>query len=165
MAATPRLRTAEGDFTLLPARALEACHRGGAEVVIKSGWRRAQVMETRLIGQRSYIFEVGSGMVIDGELSFLTGELEPREGLTVHAQVARSGGPDLLLARYAGRLEHHAPWHLEREVTPSAGSSTSVRRTSCWAARGTGTCGSSTTARSPRGRLRSSCPAGRTPTT
>ncbi|MBN1528088.1 MAG: hypothetical protein JW895_03450, partial [Thermoleophilaceae bacterium] len=37
--------TADGDFTLLPARALEACHRAGAEVVIKSGRRRAQVME------------------------------------------------------------------------------------------------------------------------
>ena len=55
-------RTAEGDFTLLAARALEACHRAGAEVVIKSGRRRAQVMEdARLIGQTSYIFEVGSG--------------------------------------------------------------------------------------------------------
>jgi len=47
-------RTAEGDFTLLAARALEACHRAGAEVVIKSGRRRAQVMEdARLIGQTS----------------------------------------------------------------------------------------------------------------
>ena len=52
-------RTAEGDFTLLAARALEACHRAGAEVVIKSGRRRAQVMEdARLMGQTSYIFEV-----------------------------------------------------------------------------------------------------------
>ena len=45
-------RTAEGEFTLLAARALEACHRAGAEVVIKSGRRRAQVMEdARLLGQ------------------------------------------------------------------------------------------------------------------
>ena len=57
-------RTAEGEFTLLAARALEACHRAGLEVVIKSGRRRAQVMEdARLIGQTSYIFEVGAGMV------------------------------------------------------------------------------------------------------
>ena len=55
-------RDAEGEFTLLAARALEACHRAGAEVVIKSGRRRAQVMEdARLIGQTSYIFEVGAG--------------------------------------------------------------------------------------------------------
>jgi len=111
-------RTAEGDFTLLAARALEACHRAGAEVVIKSGRRRAQVMEdARLLGQTSYIFEVGSGMVIDGELTFLTGDLQPREDKTIHAQIEESGAPALLLERYAGRLEPHAPWHVNREVS------------------------------------------------
>ena len=111
-------RTAEGDFTLLAARALEACHRAGAEVVIKSGRRRAQVMEdARLLGQTSYIFEVGTGLVIDGELSFLTGDLQPRDGLTIHAQIEQSGAPALLLERYAGRLEPHSPWHVEREVS------------------------------------------------
>jgi phosphoglycolate phosphatase len=111
-------RTAEGQFTLLAARALEACHRTGAEVVIKSGRRRAQVMEdARLLGQTSYIFEVGSGMMIDGELTFLTGELQPREGETIHRQIEATGAPALLLERYAGRLEHHSPWHLDREVS------------------------------------------------
>jgi hydroxymethylpyrimidine pyrophosphatase-like HAD family hydrolase len=111
-------RTAEGEFTLLAARALEVCHRAGAEVVIKSGRRRAQVMEdARLIGQTSYIFEVGSGMVIDGELTFLTGDLQPREDQTIHAQIERAGGPALLLERYAGRLEPHSPWHVDREVS------------------------------------------------
>jgi hydroxymethylpyrimidine pyrophosphatase-like HAD family hydrolase len=111
-------RTAEGDFTLLAARALEACHRAGAEVVIKSGRRRAQVMEdARLLGQTSYIFEVGSGIVIDGELTFLTGELQPREGVTIHRQIERSGAPALLLEHYAGRLEPHSPWHVDREVS------------------------------------------------
>ncbi len=111
-------RTAEGEFTLLAARALEACHRAGAEVVIKSGRRRAQVMEdARLIGQTAYIFEVGSGLVIDGELTFLTGEFQPREGSTIHAQIEATGAPALLLDRYAGRLESHAPFHLDREVS------------------------------------------------
>lgn len=111
-------RTAEGEFTLLAARALEACHRVGAEVVIKSGRRRAQVMEdARLLGQTSYIFEVGSGMVIDGESTFLTGALQPREGETIHAQIAATGAPDLLLRTYAGRLEPHSPWHVDREVS------------------------------------------------
>jgi HAD superfamily hydrolase (TIGR01484 family) len=111
-------RTAEGDFTLLAARALEACHRAGVEVVIKSGRRRAQVMEdARLLGQTSYIFEVGTGMVIDGELTFLTGDLQPQEGKSIHAQVEESGAPALLLERYAGRLEPHSPWHVDREVS------------------------------------------------
>jgi hydroxymethylpyrimidine pyrophosphatase-like HAD family hydrolase len=112
------LRTADGDFTLLAARALEACHRAGAEVVIKSGRRRAQVMEdARLLGQTSYIFEVGSGMVMDGELTFLTGDLQPTADRTIHRQIEETGAPALLLERYAGRLEHHAPWHLDREVS------------------------------------------------
>jgi hydroxymethylpyrimidine pyrophosphatase-like HAD family hydrolase len=111
-------RTAKGEFTLLAARALEACHRAGAEVVIKSGRRRAQVMEdARLLGQSSYIFEVGSGMVVDGELTFLTGDLQPRDGRTVHGQIEDSGAPALLLERYAGHLEPHAPWHVDREVS------------------------------------------------
>jgi phosphoglycolate phosphatase len=111
-------RTAEGEFTLLAARALEACHRAGVEVVIKSGRRRAQVMEdARLLGQSSYIFEVGAGMVIDGEETFLTGDFAPREGETVHDQIAGTGAPELLLRRYEGRLEYHAPFHLGREVS------------------------------------------------
>jgi hydroxymethylpyrimidine pyrophosphatase-like HAD family hydrolase len=111
-------RTAEGEFTLLAARALEACHRAGAEVVIKSGRRRAQVMEdARLLGQTSYIFEVGSGMMIDGELTFLTGPLQPRDGRTIHEQIAETGAPALLLERFAGQLEPHAPWHVDREVS------------------------------------------------
>ena len=111
-------RTAEGDFTLLAARALEACHRAGAEVVIKSGRRRVQVMEdARLIGQSSYIFEVGAGLVVDGETTFLTGDFQPRDGESVHDQIAATGAPELLLGRYEGRLEYHAPFHIGREVS------------------------------------------------
>ena len=111
-------RTAEGDFTLLAARALEACHRAGVEVVIKSGRRRAQVMEdARLIGQSSYIFEVGAGLVVDGETTFLTGDFQPRDGESVHDQIAATGAPELLLRRYEGRLEYHMPFHLGREVS------------------------------------------------
>jgi hydroxymethylpyrimidine pyrophosphatase-like HAD family hydrolase len=111
-------RDAEGGFTLLPARALEACHRAGVEVVLKSGRRRAQVMEdARLLGQTSYIFEVGSGLVIDGEESFLTGDLQPRAGRTIHELIEESGAPRLLLDAYAGRLEYHDPWHRDREVS------------------------------------------------
>ena len=111
-------RTAEGEFTLLAARALEACHRAGVEVVIKSGRRRAQVMEdARLLGQSSYIFEVGAAMVIDGETTFLTGDFQPRDGESVHEQIAATGAPELLVSRYQGRLEYHAPFHLGREVS------------------------------------------------
>ena len=56
----------EGGFSLLQARGLEACHRAGVEVVVKSGRREPQVMEdARLMGQSSYIFEAGCAMVIE----------------------------------------------------------------------------------------------------
>src|SRR3712207_3074383 len=111
-------RDAEGDFSLLPARALEACHRAGVEVVLKSGRRKLQVMEdARLIGQSSYIYEVGCGMSLEGEDFLLTGDLEPTPEHNVHELIADSGAPDLLLDVYAGRLESHAPWHRNREFS------------------------------------------------
>ncbi|MEA2351017.1 MAG: hypothetical protein QOG86_1958 [Thermoleophilaceae bacterium] len=111
-------RDAEGGFTLLPARALEACHRAGAEVVLKSGRRKAQVMEdARLLGQTSYIYEVGCGLVIDGDEWFLTGDLQPTREKTVHQLIDESGAPQLLLDAYPGRLEPHAPWHRDRHFS------------------------------------------------
>jgi hydroxymethylpyrimidine pyrophosphatase-like HAD family hydrolase len=108
----------EGGFTLLPARALEACHRAGVEVVLKSGRRKAQVMEdARLLGQSAYIYEVGCGLHLDGEDSYLTGDIQPREGRTVYQQVEEAGAPALLLEHYAGRFEYHDPWHLGREFS------------------------------------------------
>src|SRR5918997_1371312 len=60
---------------------------------------------------------LGRGMVVDGEETFLTGELQPREGRTIHDQIEESGAPRLLLETYAGRLEHHSPWHRNRDVS------------------------------------------------
>jgi phosphoglycolate phosphatase len=111
-------RDSEGGFTLLPARALEACFRANVEVVLKSGRRQAQVMEdARLIGQTAYIYEMGCGLVIDGEETLLTGDLQPQDGKTVHDLIEESGAPKLLLDTYNGRLEYHSPWHLNREIS------------------------------------------------
>lgn len=111
-------RDADGLFSLLPARALEACFRADVEVVIKSGRREAQVMEdARLLGQTSYIYEVGAGLVIDGEHTLLTGDWEPRDGKTIYDLIEESGAPRLLLERFDGRLEYHSPWHENREIS------------------------------------------------
>ncbi len=111
-------RDAEGNFTQLPARALEACHRADVEVVIMSGRRRAQVMEgARLMGQTAYIYEVGCGLTLEGEDTLLTGDLTPTPERNVHALVEDSGAPALLLESYSGRLEPHAPWHRDREFS------------------------------------------------
>ncbi|MDP9293552.1 MAG: hypothetical protein M3O90_03860 [Actinomycetota bacterium] len=112
------LHDAEGAFTLLGVRALEACARAGVEVVLYSGRRQATLFhDARILGVSSYTFEAGCGLVIDGEVEWLTGDLLPRDGATIFDQIEASGAPALLLERYAGRLEYHAPWHLDREVS------------------------------------------------
>jgi phosphoglycolate phosphatase len=111
------LHDGDGAVTLEGARAIQACLRAGVEVVLVSGRRRAQVAEdARLFGQRSFVFEAGACLVLDGEEHWLTAPLLPGE-LTIHEQIARSGAPALLLERYRGRLEYHQPYHAEREVS------------------------------------------------
>src|SRR5581483_7135302 len=87
-------RDADGDFTLLPARALEACYRAGVEVVIMSGRREASVMaDARLIGR------------------WAEGDGTPAE------RMVAAGIPDLLFEAFPGRLEWHGPWHAERRYS------------------------------------------------
>jgi HAD superfamily hydrolase (TIGR01484 family) len=108
-------RDAEGEFSMMQARGLEASHRAGVEVVIMSGRREAQVMEdARLIGQSSYIYEAGCAVVIDGETTVLTGDSITKGEATLFEQIEAQGIPELLFGRFEGRLEHHSPWHTGR---------------------------------------------------
>jgi hydroxymethylpyrimidine pyrophosphatase-like HAD family hydrolase len=109
-------RDAEGNFSMLQARAIEACFRADVEIVIKSGRREPQVLEdARLIGQTAYIYEAGCAVKIDGEETVLIGEFEPDEGRTVYETIVDRGVPDLLFDAFAPRLEYHAPWHTMRQ--------------------------------------------------
>ncbi len=111
------LHDGEGNVTIDGVRAIQACLRANVEVVLMSGRRRAQVFEdSRLLGGRSFIYEAGACLVLDGEEHWLTGELLPGE-LTIAEQIEVSGAPALLLERYEGRLEYHEPWHVQREVS------------------------------------------------
>ena len=111
------LHDGEGAVSIAGVRAVQACLRAGVEVVLMSGRRRAQVAEdARLLGGDSYIFEAGACLVLSGEEHWLTGALRAGE-LTIAEQIERSGARALLLARYAGRLEYHEPWHVGREVS------------------------------------------------
>lgn len=108
----------EGKITTDGVKAIEACLRADVEVCIFSGRRQAQVLEdARLMGQSSYIFEVGSGLVIDGEVEWLTGGLEPDETGNIYQQIEAAGVPSMLLEEYPDRLEYHAPWHKDRDVS------------------------------------------------
>jgi hypothetical protein len=113
------LTGADGRFSAIGVRALEACARADVEVVIYSGRRQNSVFDcARLIGSRAYIFELGCGLVIDGELEWLTDGIVPSDDAgTIHDQIDASGAPALLLDRLAGRLEYHTPWSRGREVS------------------------------------------------
>jgi hydroxymethylpyrimidine pyrophosphatase-like HAD family hydrolase len=103
----------------LGVRALEACWRADVEVVLYSGRRQSSVFESaRLIGSSAYVFELGCGLVVDGELEWLTDGVVPSaEQGSIYDQLEASGAPELLLKRYAGRLEYHTPWSTGREVS------------------------------------------------
>jgi phosphoglycolate phosphatase len=112
-------RDPDENFTLRQARALEACHRAGVEVVIMSGRREAQVLaDARLLGQTSYIYEAGCGVMIDGERTLLTGAWGIEDdGSTPAERINAAGIPELLFERFGGRLEWHSPWHTGRELS------------------------------------------------
>jgi phosphoglycolate phosphatase len=113
------LSGADGNFSAAGVRALEACRRAGAEVVLYSGRRQSSVFEAaRLIGSSAYIFELGCGLVLDDELEWLTDGLVPTpEAGSIYEQIGASGAPSLLLERYRGHLEYHTPWSVQREVS------------------------------------------------
>jgi phosphoglycolate phosphatase len=113
------LTDADGRFSLRGVRALEACARAGVEVVLYSGRRQSSVFEgARLIGATAYIFEIGCGLVVDGELEWLTDGLVPTPHAgSIHDQIEASGAPTLLLERFGDRLEYHTPWSAGREVS------------------------------------------------
>jgi hypothetical protein len=106
---------ADGEFTMLGARAIEACHRAGAELVLMSGRRETQVAsDSRLLGQTSYIYEAGCAVMIDGERTILLGDFEVEDEVTVYESIVDLGIPDLLFSSFPGKLEYHAPWHTDR---------------------------------------------------
>ncbi|MFL5861923.1 MAG: hypothetical protein ACJ780_14275, partial [Solirubrobacteraceae bacterium] len=113
------LTGADGRFNTLGVRALEACARAEVEVVIYSGRRQGSVFDcARLIGSRAYIFELGCGLVVDGELEWLTDGVVPAEARgSIYEQIEASGAPALLLDRLAGQIEYHTPWSKGREVS------------------------------------------------
>ncbi|MGO9495914.1 MAG: HAD hydrolase family protein [Solirubrobacteraceae bacterium] len=113
------VRGPDGGFALEGVRALQACWRADVEVVLYSGRRQSSVFEdSRIIGSTSYIFELGCGLMLDGELEWLTDGIVPSpEKGTIYEQIEQSGAPALLLERFPGRLEYHTPWSAKRDVS------------------------------------------------
>jgi hydroxymethylpyrimidine pyrophosphatase-like HAD family hydrolase len=113
------VRGTGGGWSSLSVRALEACWRADVEVVLYSGRRQSSVFEcSRLISSSSYVFELGCGLVVDNELEWLTGGVEPSsEHGSIYDQIEASGAPAMLLERFGSSLEYHTPWSRGREVS------------------------------------------------
>ena len=99
------------------ARSRPATARTSRSCSCPAGARSTVAENARLFAQKSYIFEAGSCLVLDGEELWLTGDYQPQPGASIHEQIEASGAPKLLLETYAGRLEYHDPWHRGREVS------------------------------------------------
>lgn len=112
------LHDEEGGVSLMGARALEAAHRAGVEIVPISGRRRDTVREpARAMGATAFGFEVGGGLIVDGEEFWQTGTLQPSGEQSVFDQIMGRGLLELLLSHFPGQIELHSPWHTGREVT------------------------------------------------
>jgi hypothetical protein len=103
------LHDADGAFTLLGARALEACERADVEVVIHSAAPAADVEPVaRLLGTRAFIADDGATLSFDGETERPEG-LAQAVGIHLLARACRpedaiAVGPQLGLESVVGTL-------------------------------------------------------------
>ena len=107
--------TAGRELTDHPATALLELHRAGVPLVLVSGRTFEQVVEAaRIFAADGAIAELGAAIAWDVGRSThrLTGALpEQYADRTPMEVMAELGVVEDLLARHAGRLEWHAPWH------------------------------------------------------
>jgi hypothetical protein len=108
------VRDADGGLTTDPAAALVELHRAELDLVLVSGRSRPQLQEATLVfGADGFIGEMGAiiGWDHGRRTRLVTGDAPPEYSGPLVAQLEAVGLVDDLMARHAGRLEHHAPWH------------------------------------------------------
>jgi phosphoglycolate phosphatase len=105
------------------AQAVARVNAAGLKVVITTGRNRLQCAEiARLLGWRGFIAELGCVIVPDrgADPVYLTGDWPDgalENGETPWEAIDRLGAPAALYEAFPGRLEPHAPYHLNREAT------------------------------------------------
>lgn len=117
------LRDGAGEPALDAATAVTRVLVARLPVVVTSGRNAKQLLEvSRLLGFDDFIAEVGAVRHYrDGDRTVRDTGSWPagllREGETPYEAIVRTGALEALCERFPGRIEHHAPWHLDREVT------------------------------------------------
>jgi len=118
------LASASGEPTLETVRAITRLNAEDLAVVPVSGRNRLQLAEiTRLLGwHHGFIAEIGC-VVVPGRGEppvYFTGDW-PEDALlpgeTPFGAIERVGAYELLTRAFPGRIEHHTPYHLNREAT------------------------------------------------
>ena len=114
---------ADGAPSAATAEAIVRLNAAGLPVVITTGRNRIQCAEiARLAGWRGFIAELGCVVVPDrgADPIYLAGHW-PADALlggeTPWEAIERLGAPAALFEAFPGRLEPHAPYHLNREAT------------------------------------------------
>jgi hydroxymethylpyrimidine pyrophosphatase-like HAD family hydrolase len=113
----------EGLPALQTAGAVARLNEANLPVVITTGRNRIQCTEiTRLLGWRGFIAELGGVIVPDrgAEPLYFTGDWDASvlaPGETPFQRLERAGAVDALMRAFPGKLEPHAPYHLNREAT------------------------------------------------
>jgi hypothetical protein len=113
----------EGNPNLDAVTAAAALNGLAMPVVIVSGRNARQLREmTRLLGWPDFIGELGCVRSYGrgARLVYDTGvwpEGATLQGETPYEAIVRVGALDALTKAFPGRIENHAPWHLDREVT------------------------------------------------
>ncbi len=112
------LHDPDGEATLEPAEALLAARAASVDVVPASGRAlRGLQTDARLLGLPTVIAEMGAQISYDFGRNVVQNFGEtPKPGLPA-AIMEEVGAVKLLLDRFKGRLEHHAPWSGWRECT------------------------------------------------
>lgn len=105
------------------AEAVVALNTAGLTCVICSGRSRWQLADiSRLLGWDSFIAEVGC-VIVPGRGEppiYFTGSWDPdvlAGGVSPYEAITRAGALDVLAREFPGRIEEHAPWHVNREAT------------------------------------------------
>ena len=70
--------------------------------------------DAKLIGSTSYIYEVGCGVVIDGEKTVLVGDAKAERARPWRRRSSIQGSAGELFEHFAGHLEWHSAWHRQR---------------------------------------------------
>ncbi len=105
------------------ADAVVRINQANLPVVVATGRNRVQCTEiTRLLGWRAFIAELGGVIVPDrgADPIFNTGDWPAGvlgKGETPYQRIERTGAVDILMRAFPGRLEPHAPYHMNREAT------------------------------------------------